>query len=259
MTILRSVLSKAVIVSFVTANNLNAAERGFVSDRPGATDNPKTANRGDSRIETGLYGVSRSHADGVHSTTTKVGSIYAIHGITQNIEVQAGADVLVRQTHTPSDSPGQNAFGDSTLRAKFNWFGNDEGPIAIAVIPRVTYGGRLEQNSLSGGIGVPIGLSLPDDWSLTIMPQLDVERLSDGKATLELYTGTVLGRDLGAGWNAFAQTASRSGDQSPLELTAGFGATYEIGPKVQLDASGDFGISSTAVDRSFSAGMVVHF
>jgi hypothetical protein len=74
-------------------------------------------------------------------------------------------------------------IGDLFLRAKANLVGDDGGPLGVAIVPYVkapTAAAGVGNGEVEGGVIVPIVLSLPANWSLTIDPEADVLANAEG-------------------------------------------------------------------------------
>jgi len=71
-------------------------------------------------------------------------------------------------------------FGDVVLRTKMNLFGNDDGPVGLAIIPYVKVPSSapvISNGAVEGGLIVPLALRLPQDYLVTLMTEVDVTDL----------------------------------------------------------------------------------
>ena len=81
---------------------------------------------------------------------------------------------------TTSDRTGRTlsrdtGTGDVTLRARYNLFGDDDGKVAFTLIPflSVPSGDRQFSNTrVEGGIAAPLGLSLPNGFTLILQSEV---------------------------------------------------------------------------------------
>src|SRR4051812_14179831 len=77
-----------------------------------------------------------------------------------------------------------SGFGDVSLRAKINLWGNDGGPSALSVMPFLkipTATGGLGNGSTEGGVIFPFAMELPGDWGLGA--QVEVDHLADSSGS----------------------------------------------------------------------------
>lgn len=232
-------------------------DRGFVADRPGATDSPITTLPGTYRIESGLYSYARDKDNGVETTTQTIGNLFFVAGVTQHSEVHIGFDSHVsKKTESSTSSNTDSGFGDTTLKYKHNFIGNDGGDIAFGIIPRLTYTSEMNGSDLLGGISLPISFGLPHKLSFAITPQWNLEEKSNGGNYSSQYLGLVLSRGVNDNLDVYIDYASVSSEESTFQAQAGLGIAHRLSDRMQWDLSSSFGVSQAATDLVLSGGIV---
>lgn len=253
--------------------------RDFDSDRPGITDSPRTIDAGHIQMEADLFSYSHhrsfSRNDSNQVVTTdensySTGTIGFGIGLTNSTELQI--QTISFESMTVKTSEGSsiskehyNGVGDTTVRLKWNLFGNDnEGP-ALGLIPELkipTNSSNIGNHDLEGAISLPLSIMLPNEWNFNIMPKWFMARNDDTSGYhAEMLTGISLGHhivgDL-SGYGEFISQSSSSND-SGWGTSTGAGVMYNINNRIQLDVSVDFGLNAFADEFNFSTGFVIRF
>lgn len=245
------------IISIVGFSSYAQVDRGFVADRPGATDSPITTLPGTGRVESGLYSYSQDKEAGIETTTQVIGNFVFISGVSQNSEVQLGFDSHVSQkVETSATSQTDSEFGNINLRYKYNIIGNDGGSVAFGIIPRLTYTSDSLGNDLLGGVGLPVAFSLPYNLSFAVMPQWNLEEKSGGGHYSSQYLGVLLGRSWTDNLDVYIDYSSTSSEEAVFQAASGLGMAHRIQSNLQWDISGSFGVSDAATDLTLALGVV---
>src|SRR5688572_26356852 len=109
--------------------------REMSTDRPDTTESAYTVDAGHFQIEMDLASFTRDRhtpeRDGGSESWSFLNTNFKL-GLTNNIDLQIVAPIY---THVRR---GPEGFGDLTLRMKWNLWGNDGGPTALALMPFVT-------------------------------------------------------------------------------------------------------------------------
>jgi hypothetical protein len=148
--------------------------RDFWPDRPYVTDSPYTVDPGHWLLEVGLFEYTR---DRYNSENNRLDA-YAFAdtdirlGVTSNAEVEllftAYSYILTANNNTGAQLK-QSGFSDFTLRSKINILGDDGGPVAIGLIPFVTFPSGADgvgARGFAGGVALPVEFILPADFQL---------------------------------------------------------------------------------------------
>jgi hypothetical protein len=226
--------------------------RPLSTDRPDVTESPYTVDRLHFQAE---FDMARFTTDagiesyGFASSNLKV-------GITDFWEVQLVIDGLVGvPTATGEHEWGAGAMD---LRTKFNLLGNDSGPIAIGVMPWLTFPRVGMGEQLEGGLIGLIGISLPAEFATGVMVEGDaVTNELDSDYHFELLTTWTVGHPIVGPLSAYVETfgvySTEVGSEYALSLDGGF--TFAVTDFVQLDAGVVGGLTEAADDLSIFSGL----
>lgn len=246
--------------------------REMSTDRPDKTESAYTLDAGHFQIEMDLltYGYDRHNAE---RTDTRVESfslapINLKAGLLNNVDLQVVLEpyTSVRLHDRPARTVVRNrGFGDITPRLKINLWGNDGGDTALAVMPFVkipTNQDDLGNDSLEGGIILPFAMSLPSDWSMGVMPEVDFIRDEAGRGYHTDFIHTItFGHDIAgklAGYIEFFSQVSTASD-SHWVGTVDVGFTYALTENIQFDAGVNFGVTRSADDVNPFIGLSWRF
>jgi hypothetical protein len=239
-----------------------ALMREMSTDRPDATESPKTVDAGHVQVEFSFGDYVRDEQGGVKTETSTVLPFNVKLGLTNNIDLQFVVDPYVHQRiRSGAGRDTSEGFGDTQLRLKFNVWGNDEGKTALAIMPYVqlpTAADDLGSDHVEGGLIVPLTVELPHGFKLGLMAEFDIVRDEDddGYGVEFLHTvnvsRTIVG-DLG-GYVEYIGIAPTDTGGGYLALL-GTGLTYGLSEDVQLDFGMNFGLSDHADDFNVFAGM----
>ena len=153
---------------------------------------------------------------------------------------------------------------DLTFRVKMNFWGNDDGDTAGALMPFVTlpthdsdFG---DERYVTGGIIAPVAFSLPGDWSAAVMLELDIERnlAGDGYTTVLVQTVTASHAIIeSANVAGFMELVNNAPTESGAEATAyaDAGITWGVTPNMQFDTGTNIGLTRASDDVRFFFGV----
>jgi Putative MetA-pathway of phenol degradation len=235
--------------------------RELVTDRPDKTESPYTVDAGHYQLEMDLVSYSDDKHNRLPNATEveswTVPSINLKAGLLNNLDAQLILlpynKVRVHERATGLVTR-QHGFGDVTARLKYNLWGNDEGKTALGLLPFVklptSYDG-LGNNSVEGGLIIPLALSLPGDFGLGAMTEVDAIRDSFGGGYHpEFINSITLGHDLFGNLGGYVEFFSlvSAESRSPWIGTFDVGLTYGIGKNIQLDCGVNIGLTRSADD-----------
>jgi hypothetical protein len=260
--------------------------REMTTDRPDKTESPYTVDAGHFQFEMDLvnYTYDSERAGGVE---TRVDA-FAIAPINLKVGLcnQADLQVVVEtwnyvrtKTKTGVSNPTghpvpglsldlhQRGFGDVTTRLKYNFWGNDGGKSAFAAMPFVklpTNQDELGNNSVEGGVILPLAVELPLDFSMGLMTEFDFNRDATGNGRHTEFVNSVtfshdrlLVRDLGGYVEFFSLVSAERG--SKWIGTVDLGLTYGLSENVRLDAGVNIGVTKAADDLNPFVGLSWRF
>lgn len=161
--------------------------RPFSADRPNRTFSTTTIDVGRFQVESDLANLVFDRSE--RTRTFSLGSPVLRYGITDNAEIQVGANVFTRLKRGVSDEAAGETIrglGASFVASKVNLFGNDGGDRSMALV------GTLRLPTASRGLGaehVEASIDLPFTtllgsplWRLTLQPHLGLLRNDAGTA-----------------------------------------------------------------------------
>lgn len=236
--------------------------RELSTDRPDATESPFTVDPGHVQFEFDLLGWTRSRSGGGSTTEWAMLPFNLRAGIRHNFELGIFVTPAVRLVETPGGGPGVtvSGLGDTTLRAKWNFSGNDTGGpglglIADLKIPTAKPG--LGNGKVEGGMILPLALDLTGGWSLGGMAGLAA--VHEGGSYRAVLTSTAtIGRDLADNLGAYLEITSEAG-MGPHACSFDAGLTFTQGRHRQFDLGLALGVSRAAPDVSVFAGLTQRF
>ncbi len=221
--------------------------RELSTDRPDKTESPYSVDAGWFQVESSL-GVLGKDADSLD-----LAEVNFKVGLSQSTDLQA--------VFIPFQKVGEETgYSDLTFRFKWNLMGNDEGDLAVALMPYVSLPVGKEGFSTENvdlGIAVPVAVGgLPAGFSLGLMGQLDVQESGNHLSTMATLGHDIVG-DL-AGYVEFFNTLPDLGTDGWV-ATLDTGLTYALTPAVQLDAGVNWGLTDTAESIEAFIGVSARF
>jgi hypothetical protein len=244
--------------------------REMSTDRPDKTESAYTVDAGHFQFEMDLVAYTRDE-ERTGGTTTKVDAwavapINLKVGLCNRVDLQlileTYNDVRVRSGGVTQTLRG---YGDTTVRLKYNLWGNDGGATAMAAMPYVklpTNQDGLGNNSVEGGLILPLAVSLPADFGLGLMTQYDAVRDDDGGGHhAEFVNSITVSHDIVGklgGYVEFFSAVSAERDSDWIG-TVDLGLTYGLTDNIQLDAGVNIGVTKSADDVNPFLGLSWRF
>lgn len=240
--------------------------REMSTDRPDKTESPVTVDAGRVQIEMDLVVASRDEEDDAVTSSRSFARFNLRVGVSDDLEFdlqwESYSAVRVRSGGTLTHEDGA---GDLALRAKWSLAGNDGSSPGFAILPFVTlptHHADTGPRSVAGGLILPLSFSLPGDFSLGAMTELDVLRGQAGKPVDAVFINSLsLGHgivgELEGYVEFYSEVVARRGN--PWVGTLDAGLTFKVAKNVQLDAGVNMGVTKAAVDQEFFAGISWRF
>lgn len=244
--------------------------RPMDTDGPGATESPYTVDAGHFQIEMTFlaYAADTGSFEGEPyelEASALLPMILKV-GLFNRLDAQLLLEpYLVVRERVGTNEVNTRGFGDTTLRLKYNVWGNDDGPTAFAVMPYVkipTSKDSLGNNSVEGGLILPLSASLPAKFWLGLTTRFDAVRdLGADGYHAEFVNSIALGHDLFGnlfGYVEFFSAVSTKQD-SPWVGTFNTGLICSLTDNFQLNAGVNIGVTRSADDWSSFFGMAWRF
>lgn len=245
--------------------------RDMSTDRPDQTESPYTVDAGHFQIEWNVFGYTHDQTKGERVDNFQYLAPNFKMGLTDRIDLQFVFDGYQVQRERSRDDSGvifretRQGAGDFTSRLKINVFGNDDGKVALAVMPVIkfpTNQDHLGNGSVEGGLIVPVSVSLPHGFDMGFMTEVDVLRdRGDDHYHTEFLNTITFGHDLIGklgGYLEFAATVNTE-NASAWAGQVDVGLTYGVTENLQLDIGTNIGVTRAADDVQPFVGLSVRF
>lgn len=244
------------------ARALRGALRELTTDRPDSTESPFTVDRDHVQLEMSVASYTRNRLDGVRTTEWDLAPFNLRYGVTSNLEAGIFVVPHLRVTEEARNGPTTttNGLGDTTLRMKLNFWGNDGGDSAFGLMADLklpTAADGLGNDKTEGALTFPVTFGLGAGWEGAGMTSIQFVHHGTDRRTVWLNTLTVA-REIGKDLGGFLEVTSAAGDGAHV-ATFNCGLTRAIAPGVQLDCGVNIGISRTAPDLTVFAGLARKF
>jgi hypothetical protein len=206
---------------------------------------------------------TRDNEDGNRVTEWEAAPFNLRFGVSANFE--AGFFVVPFRAETETPSGGmrsrRSGIGDITLRAKWNFRGNDGGDSAwglIADLKLPTAADGMSNKKLEGAITFPVAFTIGAGWEGAAMTSLEAVYTEAGEYRAVWSNTITAGHDLTDNLGGFVELTSSTGDGSHV-ATFNCGLTRRFGPHVQFDAGLNVGLSRAAADLTIFTGLSRRF
>jgi len=254
--------------------------REMSTDRPDKTESAYTVDAGHYQMEMDVLSYVHDHHN-PEKTDTRVDSFTAAAmnlkaGLHNRVDLQF---ILQPQTwertttRTDEDGDGvheiqnenKTGFGDVTSRLKINVWGNDGGKTAFAVMPYIKFPTNQEQlgnNSIEGGIIIPLAVELPYGWGMGVMTQFDFNRNSSYSGHHVEYVNSItFGHDIIGNLAGYIEFFSSVSAEPGAEWAGNVdcGLTYAVTENIQLDTGVNVGVTRAADDLNPFLGLSVRY
>jgi hypothetical protein len=244
--------------------------RKFAPDRPGKGFSVRTVDAGHVELEMDTFNDTYSKYLGIATRSIQALDPNVRIGITNWAEFDVQFNGLQSSQSLYSGSGAVAAqgagFGDVFLRTKVNLFGNDDGPVGLAIIPYVKLPSSapvISNGAVEGGLIVPLALRLPQDYLVTLMTEVDA--LRDDQSHREANFVNLVGVSHPIpgveGANAVVELFSSVGADraSPPIYTFDLGANFRLNKHTYLDVGLNLGLNNAAPKAQIYTGISVRF
>jgi hypothetical protein len=245
--------------------------RKFTPDRPGKGYSVRTIDAGHFELEMDFINYTYARYLGIvtHSVET-LDPNYKI-GLTNwaDFEIQFNGLQAQRSFENLSGATAAQAtgFGDVFLRTKINLFGNDDGPMGLAIIPYVKLPSSdpvISNGAVEGGLIVPLALRLPQDYLVTLMTEVDALKDPDECGRYANFVNLVgVSHPLPGveGAIAMAELYSSVGADraAPPIYTFDLGLNYRLDQHTILDVGLNLGLNNAAPKAQIYTGVSIRF
>ena len=246
--------------------------RDMSTDRPDKTESAYTVDAGHFQMEIDVvsYSYDRHHPDHANKRVESlaVAPVNFKVGLWNQMDfqlvLQTWNHVRIKDRDTGTTTT-QRGFGDMLMRLKWNMWGNDGGDTALALLPYVklpTNQDDLGNDSVEGGLIIPLAVSLPAGWGMGLMTQFDMVRDGDDSGYHPEFVNTItFSRDIVGRLGGYVEFFSSVSTERGSEWvgTVDLGLTYALTEDIQLDAGVNIGVTRAADDWNPFLGMSWRF
>src|SRR5688500_12749162 len=149
--------------------------RELSTDRPDTTESPYTVDAGHFQVELSFVEYTRVDGGDDFEEFAFLPANVKVE-LLNHVDLQLVVTPLVRQEFEDADAGDDDAsgFGDTQLRLKVNFWGNDGGPTAFAFMPFIQFptgDDDVSTNHAEGGLIFPLAVELPAGFGLGLMAE----------------------------------------------------------------------------------------
>lgn len=239
----------------VPGNGLRALE----TDRPDQTESPVTVDAGHFQLEADLISYSWDDQDGLEREILSAPVLNLKAGLLPNVDLQVVLSPYTRSRVTDRRAGSGHTetisgFGDTQVRLKVNFWGNDSGPTALAMMPFVQFptgDDGLSSEATEGGVIFPFGFGLPFGFDATAMWEIDfLKDASGGGYHADFVQSLAVGRDLAGKLSGYVEWFTVVSTERGSDWTGQFdiGFNYLLNPNLKLDGGVNIGVTASAPD-----------
>lgn len=270
LAILPALLATPALAQSASDQTAPAAAPAASAPSPICTDRPTRSNfactvpDGAVQIEADGFNWSRLTQGGVATDTVLYTNPTVKLGVTSSTDIEANW-VPYESVHTQGVGT-LRGVGDLVLRLKQRLTPAD-AKVSIAILPYIkapTARLGIGNGQWEGGVIVPANIALPKDFTLTLVPEVDV--LADGvdpaRRHVQVQQVVNLGKALtptltlyGELWTA--QNFDPAGTVG--QYSADFAFAWALRPTLQLDFGGNFGLNKATPGAQLYVGVSTRF
>src|ERR1035441_2728243 len=240
--------------------------RSFSTDRPPKANSPYTVDAGHFQYETDIAVFGYGNTDGVKTQDWTVVDPTLKLGLTNTIDAELQITPYESVvTKSAGNTTRVSGFDDVFARLKINVLGDDQGAVAVALLPYIklpTAQSGLGNGKGEGGLILPISFGAPGGFTVIVMPEGDyLKNAADSGYHAALDFLINVSHPLDKRWifytEAFTTQSFHAGDRPIYTLDEAF--TYALTPNLQLDFGGNFSLNDVAPRAQLYTGLSQRF
>jgi hypothetical protein len=246
--------------------------REMTTDRPDKTESPFTVDAGHFQLEMDLVSYMHDRETPTTGDTVTEALAFAPLNVRVGLLNSLEFDVMLETFNVvriDDDATGvsqrMSGYGDTTLRLKYNVWGNDGGSTALATMPFVKIPSNqdgLGNHAVEGGVIFPLAIDLPRGWDAGIMTEADyLQNESNSGRHAAFINMITFGHDICGPLGGYVEFYSEVSTESGRGWigTVDFGLTYKLTANLQLDAGINIGVTKAAPDFNPFVGLSWRF
>jgi hypothetical protein len=242
--------------------------RSFSTDRPPKANVPYTVDAGHFQYETDLVNFTHQVVGSAHTDTLLMPNPTFKVGLTNNVDFELNTPFVGVHSFNATTA-ASNTFwniGDTFVRSKINLWGNDGGDTAAAVIPYIkapSAPSGIGNGAVEGGLIGPLAVSLPSNFTLLLVPEIDVlkdsaDRGWHGNYVIDVNLGRELIKNVTAYvelWYDYNADPTQAANMASVDLAV----AWVFLPNVQVDFGANIGLTSATPAIQVFAGLSQRF
>ena len=242
--------------------------RSFSTDRPTKSNVPYTVDAGHFQYETDLVNFTHQLSGTTRTDTLLLPNPTFKVGVTNNADFEINVPFASVHTYDTATAASNTLWGigDTVVRSKINLWGNDGGDTAAAIIPYVKAPSApigIGSGAVEGGLLGPVAFSLPNSFTLLLVPEIDVLKDSLDNGYHENYIFDVnLSREVIKNVTAYIELWSDyNADPTAKATLMSFdtAVAWVFRPNAQIDVGANFGLTSATPVVQVYAGLSQRF
>jgi Putative MetA-pathway of phenol degradation len=246
--------------------------RAYNTDRPSKTDSPFTIDAGAFQIETDVVNCTLDRNNPDHLSlklqTLLVGQTNFKIGLTNWMDIEIFPQGYVeKRLSGAAFGPAKkiSGFGDTTVRLKVNFLGNDGGDFALGLVLSLkvpTNTAQLGNKLFDFGIGLPFNYNLPAGFVLFGQTRIDLPKVEGHSGRNIVWSNPIgVSRTIVGKLSGYAEFYSAVNSQRNLPWvgTADVGLIYLVTPNFSVDVNAFFGLTRSADDLTVFTGFGYRF
>ncbi len=222
--------------------------RGLSTDRPDITESPMSVDAGHFQIETDVFKTTINKTAGIKTVENNFNLANLKLGLTNRTDLQLVVGSYVSgytKDKNGNKIDNTSGFGDLTLRLKYNFWGNDDGKTAFAMMPYVNFPTGAANSNIEAGVVFPFSVDLGDDFGFGTQVQFDLVKseLNSG------YHGSflqsfVIGKEFTKSFEAFAESYyTYDAERRNVQLSVNGGLGYLPSENLKFDIGFNYGVT----------------
>ncbi|MEN9722390.1 MAG: hypothetical protein RJB38_376 [Pseudomonadota bacterium] len=232
----------------------SAAMREFITDRPDRTESPYTVDAGHFQFETDLFILNRDQGQSTYGWNIFNAKV----GTTNRSDLQVIFETVTKDAVS-------SGYGNTTLRFKYNIFGNDGGPSALGIMPYLkipTKASSREEKRTEGGVILPFAFDGVSGFSFGSMIQWDFIANEDDRGYHgQFISSLTVGHDLILGTEGYLELYSQTEKAAGKEwvATVDAGILIPVSDNLRFDLGANIGVTEAADDLNPFVGFSGRF
>ena len=239
--------------------------RPYNTDLPSKTDSPFTIDAGVFQIESDVVNWTLDEENRIRTRTWILSNTNFKLGLTNRMDIQIFPQFYV---NTRSSGSGfgkpveQDGFGDTTVRLKVNFLGNDGGKLAIGFLGSLkipTNTDHTGNHVWEPGFGLPLNYSLPWGFTLFAQTRIDVlDKARSNKMRGQWQNPIGLSRPIVGNLSGYVEFYNAVGS-GPWIGTLDTGLIYQVTANCSVDINSFIGLTPNADDLNLFVGFARRF